>query len=71
MIDEIGFFEDAVTAAKELANLKNQDVRVVEYTRPLSWLSALGAQSQTPIVDSKVIEKLLVPQLMYIWDGRK
>jgi protease-4 len=71
LIDEIGFFEDAVNSAKELAGLTNQDVRVVEYTQPLSWLSALGAKSQTPIIDSKVIEKLLVPQLMYIWDGRK
>jgi protease-4 len=69
MIDEIGYFETAIAAAEKLAGI--QGARVVEYTRPLSWLSALGAKSQVPIIDSKLIEKLLVPQLMYLWDGKK
>ena len=69
LIDEIGYFEAAVDATKKLANIS--DARVVEYHRPLSWLSSLGAKSPIPVVDSKMLEKLFVPQLMYLWDGRK
>jgi protease-4 len=69
LIDEIGYFEDAVKAAEELAGIKN--ARVVEFTQPLSWLSSLGANSQAPVVDAKLLEKMLVPQLMYLWDGKK
>jgi protease-4 len=69
LIDEVGYFETAVDAAKKLADIS--EARVVEYQRPLSWLSSLGAKSQIPIIDSKMLEKLVVPQLMYLWDGRK
>jgi protease-4 len=69
LIDEVGYFEAAVDATKKLADIS--DARVVEYQRPQSWLSSLGAKSQLPIVDSKMLEKLIVPQLMYLWDGRK
>jgi protease-4 len=69
LIDEIGYFETAVAAAEKLADIS--DARVVEYQRPLSWLSAMGAKSPIPVVDSKMLEKLLVPQLMYLWDGTK
>jgi protease-4 len=69
LIDEVGYFEAAVDATEKLADIS--DARVVEYHRPLSWLSELGAKSQVPIIDSKMLEKLVVPQLMYLWDGRK
>jgi protease IV len=69
LIDEIGYFESAIKATEELADIQN--ARVVEYRRPLSWLTSLGAQSHIPSVDSKLIEKLLTPQLMYLWDGNK
>ncbi|MGL4462930.1 MAG: signal peptide peptidase SppA, partial [Planctomycetia bacterium] len=45
LVDELGFEEDAIAAAKELAGLTG-DVRVVEYTRPLGGLlEILGVQS--------------------------
>jgi protease-4 len=69
LIDEVGYFEAAVDATKKLADIS--DARVVEYHRPLSWLSSLGAKSPVPVIDSKMLEKLVVPQLMYLWDGRK
>jgi protease IV len=68
LIDEIGYFQNAVDAAEKLANIKG--ARVVEYQRPLSWLSSLGAASQVPVVDAKLLEKMLIPQLMYMWDGK-
>jgi protease-4 len=69
LIDEVGYFENAVKAVEGLAGIQN--ARVVEFERPLSWLSALGAQSHAPAVDSKLIEKIITPQLMYLWDGKK
>jgi len=69
LIDEVGYFETAVAAAEKLTGVSGS--RVVEYRRPFSWLSMLGAKSRTPLVDSKLLEKLLVPQLMYLWDGSK
>jgi len=42
LIDEIGFVEDAVARAIELAGLDANNVRVVEYQPPLSLLSFAG-----------------------------
>jgi protease-4 len=68
LIDDIGYFDDAIAATEELAGIS--EARVVEYKRPLSWLSALGAQSKLPFLDAKAIEKFTAPQLLYLWDGR-
>jgi protease-4 len=68
LIDDIGYFDDVVTATEELAGISN--AKVVEYERPLSWLSALGAQSKLPILNTNALEKLTTPQLLYLWDGR-
>lgn len=52
LVDEIGFVEDAIARAVELAGLEPQNVRVVEYQRPLSLLSFAGmardASGQNP-----------------------
>lgn len=68
LIDEIGYFEDVVAAAEELAGISG--ARVVEYERPLSWLSALGAESKLPLFNTKALDKMTSPQLLYLWDGR-
>ena len=68
LIDEIGYFDDAVAAVEELADVSG--ARVVEYERPLSWLSSLGAESKLPIFNTNVLDKLAAPQLLYLWDGR-
>lgn len=68
LIDQIGYFDDAVAATEELAGIS--EARVVEYERPLSWLSSLGAQSKLPFLNTSSLEKLTAPQLLYLWDGR-
>ena len=45
MIDEIGFIEDAIKRAKELADLADKDVRVISYKRPGSLMELAGFAS--------------------------
>jgi protease-4 len=68
LIDEIGYFDDAVAATEKLAGISG--ARVVEYERPLSWLSSLGAQNKIPMLNASTLEKLTAPKLLYLWDGR-
>ena len=42
LIDEIGFIEDAIDRAKELAEIGDKDVRVVKYNRPNSLMNLAG-----------------------------
>ena len=42
LVDEIGFVEDAIARAIELAGLEEDGVRVVEYERPPSLLNLAG-----------------------------
>ena len=42
LVDEIGFIEDAIQRAVELANLEAENVRVVRYTAPITLTNALG-----------------------------
>ncbi|MBN1795424.1 MAG: signal peptide peptidase SppA [Sedimentisphaerales bacterium] len=66
MIDEIGYFEDAVSAAEELAGIKN--AQVVEYKRPFSLGSLLGAEARSIFkLDRKTLYELATPEVMYLW----
>ena len=42
LIDEIGFIEDAIDRAIELAGLNARNVRVVQYQRPMSLVNLMG-----------------------------
>jgi protease-4 len=42
LVDEIGFVEDAIERAIQLAGLDKEKVRVVQYKQPLTLLSAMG-----------------------------
>jgi len=67
LIDDTGYFEEAVDKAKEMAGISN--ARVVEFERRTTWMDVLGAQSRQSVIDTKILEKLAVPQLLYMWDG--
>ena len=47
LIDKIGFLEDAIDRALELASLKKDDTLVVQYKRPATLLGELGAAEAT------------------------
>lgn len=70
LIDRIGYFEQAVKTLADRTGLSNPTV--VEYSQKFSMLSFLGAEANHGIkIDADLLEKLLVPQLMYIWDGKR
>ncbi len=68
LIDHIGYFEQAVETLADMAGLINP--MVVEYREKFSLWSLLAAQNDTRLHISTELEKLLIPQVMYLWDGR-
>jgi protease-4 len=70
LVDEIGYFDDAVIKAQEMANIS--DARVVTYEELFSFWSIMGAQSKTKIdLETQILEKLAAPRILYLWDGKK
>ncbi|MCS7035012.1 MAG: signal peptide peptidase SppA [Phycisphaerae bacterium] len=73
LVDQVGYFDDAVDKAIALANL-NQP-RVIRYSRPPSLWESLGVESAEGIArnalhwDRSVLDELLRPRLMYHWNG--
>lgn len=70
LIDNIGYFEQAVDALADSAGLSNPTV--VEYSERFSMLSFLGADAKRGMtIDADSLQKLLIPQLLYLWDGKQ
>ena len=70
LIDEIGYFETAVDAAKSLAKIS--DARVVEYRHPpgLSDLLGIGFQAKAALdLRPEKVSALAAPRIMYLWQG--
>ena len=70
LIDEVGYFEDAVKLTENLAGIKG--ARVVEYNRLFSLSTLFGAETKkTKLweIDQNTLHKLTTPQLMYLWDA--
>jgi protease-4 len=66
LIDQIGYFDEAVDSAKKLAGLKQ--AKVVEYTRPLSFLGLFRSQAEGILkFDRSTIYELSTPQVLYLW----
>lgn len=69
LIDDIGYFEQAISKLSERIGLAKPTV--VEYREKFSMWNLLGAQSNpSGNIRTDVLEKLLIPQVMYLWDGR-
>jgi protease-4 len=66
LIDDIGYFDDAVSKAKELAGI--DEAQVVEYRRPFAFAGLFGSQAQGIFkLDKNTIYELSTPQVMYLW----
>jgi len=67
LVDRIGFLEDAVDRAVELAGLSAEKARVVKYTKPKGLLDeVLGGASPTGRVDLAAIAELTTPRGWYL-----
>jgi len=70
LIDAMGYFEEAVHATEQLAQISN--AQVVTYEELFSFWSLMGAQAQSKInIEAEILEKLAAPRVMYLWDGKK
>lgn len=71
LIDKIGFIEDAVARAAELAGCKTDDVRCVKYEpTPTLMGELLGSQAKAPMnarLDLAQILDLTAPRAYYLW----
>lgn len=67
LIDEIGFIEDAIDRAIELAGLDSDKVRVVEYERPVSLFDISGlTHAKQPKFDVATLLDLSSPRAYYL-----
>ncbi len=67
LVDRIGFLEDAVDRAVELAGLTKETTRVVKYAKPKGLLDeVLGGASPTGRVDLTALVELTTPRGWYL-----
>jgi protease-4 len=67
MIDEIGYFEDAVDTILSMAGIEN--AQVVEYRRPFSMMSLFSTQVDVGFkVDKKTLYEMMLPEALYLCD---
>ena len=69
LIDEVGYFEEAIKLTEKLAGIKG--ARVVEYNRLFSLSTLFGAETKTKLweIDHNTLHELTTPQLMYLWNA--
>jgi protease-4 len=67
LVDEIGFLEDAIDRALEMAKLSKDDVRVIQFKRPVSLFGLSGfAEARSGRVDLSTLLELTTPRAFYL-----
>ena len=69
LVDQLGFIEDAVKRVRELADLDEEETKVVEYSRQTSLfglLSGAQAQAQAQPFDLSVLLDMTAPRAWYL-----
>lgn len=67
LVDKLGYLDDAISRAIELAGLRDEDVQVVRYVRPPSLMEHLLAQSKSsPSIDLPALLDFATPQAWYL-----
>ena len=68
LVDQLGFVEDAIARALELAGLDKQHVKVVKYTRQVGLMDQLlyGPQSKARPLDVSALLELTAPKAYYL-----
>jgi protease IV len=70
LIDKIGFIEDAIARAAELANYNVDNVRCVKYEEPPSLVGALVGEATVPPRGESDLARLIdltAPRAYYLW----
>ena len=69
LVDRIGFIEDAIDRAIELANLDKKDVRVIKFHKPQGLMDLMlsGSESRRQAFDARALLELTVPRAYYLF----
>lgn len=69
LVDEVGFIEDAIASAADLANLGKDKYRVVKFKSPPTLADALVGQVNTPAqpLDTQAILEMATPRAYYLY----
>ncbi len=70
LIDKIGFLEDAIDRALELASLSKSDVKAVKYSRPISmWddLPLMQSRGASGPLDLSLLQEMATPKAYYLY----
>ena len=66
LIDDIGYFDDAIELAKSMAGVK--EALVVEYRKPFSLFSLLDSRGPNLLkLNKTTLYELSMPEVMYLW----
>ena len=68
LVDEIGYLDDATSAAAELAGL--DEPKVVQYSRRKTFREQMGFSDMPKGIDTAVLQQFLSPQIMMLWQGQ-
>ena len=68
LVDELGFIEDAIDRAIELAKLEPKDVRVVKYNKPMNIFDQafFGAEGRASQINLEALLDLSAPRAYYL-----
>jgi protease-4 len=67
LVDKLGYLEDAISRAIELAGLRDEDVQVVRYVRPPSLMEQILVQSKpSPRIDIPALLDAATPRAWYL-----
>jgi protease-4 len=70
LIDSVGYFDEAVYKAEQMAQISG--AKVVSYEELFSFWSLMGAQGKAKInLETQILEKLAAPRVLYLWDGKR
>ncbi len=74
LVDKIGFIEEAIDRAAELARIEAKNVRVVKYKKPASLLGSLGAAEAklsraNDMNNVAALLELSTPRAYYLWSS--
>lgn len=72
LIDEIGYFDEAVARVQQMANISG--AQVVEYQEVFSVWNMLGAEAKAKKsfdIEAELLERIAAPRILYLWDGRE
>jgi protease-4 len=66
LVDQIGYWEDAVRGAEKIAGLRK--ARVVRYSRRMTLFDIFAAKSEPGLkLEASLLDRLQTPQFMMIW----